>query len=55
MSAISVVYWICWVLWAFFGVRRNYPFTGPWISAGGDILLVILTLIIGLTLFPIHL
>lgn len=55
MSAIAVVYWICWIFWAFFGIGRNYPFSGPWIGAGGDILLVIILLIIGLIICPIHL
>lgn len=54
MSPISVVYWVVWLIWAFFGIGRNYPFNGPWVAAGGDILLVVLTLIIGLVLFPLR-
>lgn len=55
MSPISVVYWVCWFVWTFCGYRRNYPFTGPWVNTGGDILLVIMLMIIGLVVFPIHL
>lgn len=55
MAAISVVYWIVWVIWTFFGIGRNYPFSGVGLAFGGDILLVILLLIIGLTAFPVHL
>ncbi len=55
MAAISIVYWFVWLIWAFFGIGRNYPFTGPWLNAGGDILVVILFLIIGLVAFPLRL
>ena len=55
MAPISIVYWLVWLIWSFCGVGRNYPFNGPWVNAGGDILLVILLFIIGLTVFPVHL
>ena len=51
MTPIGIVYYVCWVLFSFFGWRRNWPNT-TWPNAGGDLLLVIMLLIVGLVLFP---
>ena len=55
MNAVALIYWLCWLLWAFVGAGYYYFYPAPaWYGPGRDVLLVVLLFIIGIVVFPLR-